>query len=367
MLLRIWLLAMIVAAGAIATSGDAHGKEQSRLAALLQRELGLTHGLVEVERGLAALERSKESLRYASSVLEHGGKESLRRLRAYHVARDTRERQTRRRGRSLYKLARGGVLRIMFEDPEGGQGATARRIARGRTLRWLVRHDLQELNLHHRAEARARAELLAAARELQALGGLHMMEGMQRQALDLAARKLDPQVRQAHRARRRAAPEGAPGPPQRRLLRLIAMERRSLRGRGLDLLEARSLVRPVRGRIVGRFGTHEDPILRVPIVRNGVELAAGRNARVRATAGGKVAFVGELPGFDRVVVLDHGVGYLTLTGRLLVVEVAEGALVAPGDFLGRVAPKALDDGLGRTVYFELRHGERPIDPTPYLR
>ena len=98
-----------------------------------------------------------------------------------------------------------------------------------------------------------------------------------------------------------------------------------------------------------------------------MELAARPGTPVRAPAAGKVALVGELPGFERVVVLDHGGGYLTLLGRLVAVEVRDGQDVAAGAVLARVAPKRIDDGLGPTAYLELRHGDRPIDPTPYLR
>ena len=62
--------------------------------------------------------------------------------------------------------------------------------------------------------------------------------------------------------------------------------------------------------------------LNLEMHRNGVELHASHRDRVRAIAPGKVAMVGELPGFDEVVVIDHGGGYLSLTGRLLAVQVA---------------------------------------------
>ena len=101
--------------------------------------------------------------------------------------------------------------------------------------------------------------------------------------------------------------------------------------------------------------------------RNGIELRATSRSRPKAIAPGLVAFVGELPGFSQVVVLEHGGGYISLTGRLLTVDVEVGNPVQAGDELGKVAPKATDDGLGRTVYLELRHGDRPIDPAPYLR
>jgi septal ring factor EnvC (AmiA/AmiB activator) len=126
-------------------------------------------------------------------------------------------------------------------------------------------------------------------------------------------------------------------------------------------------VRPVDGRVVGRFGTYDDPLLDVPMHRNGVELSAEPNDQVLALAPGEVVLVGALPGFERIVVIDHGGGYLSLTARLLTISVEQGQEIEAGTVLGRVGPKAVPDGLGTTVYVEIRHGQRPIDPRPYLR
>ena len=361
-----WLAGLVAG---LAVVGGARAAGPGRLEQALRRELDLTGRLVEVERAAAAFERAQETLEYAAGVMGHGAREGERRLSAYRVSRSTREAQARRRGRALYKLARGGMLRIVFDDPEGDDRAGVR-IARGRTIRWLVRHDLRELDVYRRAEARARLELATAAREAQALGALRMFQDVQAEALRVAEAALAPEVRRAHRARRRAQ-RRARGKTRAgghaALLRALRERRRELRGRGLDLLEAGSLRRPVRGRLVGRFGPYQDPVLRVPMERSGVELSARPGTPVRAPAAGKVAYVGELPGFERVVVLDHGGGYLSLVGRLVAIEARPGDDVAAGQVLGRVAPKRSDDGLGPTAYLELRHGDRPIDPTPYLR
>ena len=103
------------------------------------------------------------------------------------------------------------------------------------------------------------------------------------------------------------------------------------------------------------------------MVRNGVELAARRDEEVRAPAAGRVVMVAELPGFEQVVVIDHGAQRLSMLGRLWKLTVAEGDDVEAGAALGRVAPKALDDGLGTTAYLELRHGDKPVDPAPRLK
>lgn len=151
---------------------------------------------------------------------------------------------------------------------------------------------------------------------------------------------------------------------------LLARARKELRElerqRGFDLLEPRSLPRPVRGPVVGGFGRYIDKTLRVELERKGLELRARPGEKVEAIAEGTVAFVGALPGYDRVVVVDHGGGYLSLTGRLLEIEVSEGARVSGGDVLGHAAPAATQGSLGCTIYLELRHGERPIDPSDYL-
>jgi murein hydrolase activator len=123
---------------------------------------------------------------------------------------------------------------------------------------------------------------------------------------------------------------------------------------------------PVSGALVGRFGDYVDAVLDVPMSRTGVELAAKRDEEVVAIAAGRVVLVTELPDYGGTVVVDHGGGQYSLTSRLWKIEAVEGAKIEAGTRLGHVAPKAIDDGLGTTVYLELRHGEKPVDPAPYL-
>lgn len=386
---RVAALATLVSLGGLSSNVWAGPLQEA-----LQRELEAVRDARELLEGSVALEREQESLAWAQTVLEHRGRESLRRLDAYRVSRDTRRKQARARARSLYKLARGGMLRIYLEEvgqEDGGREnlrrlgsntseealgtaqaeRTADRVTKGRTLRWLVRHDLSELRVHTRAEDRSRAELLAATRELAAISSLRMIQDVERHSLREATADLDPQLRAANKARkkiqRKAKSGGSLGKAERHLLAEILRGRSQIkREKGRDMLGPSSLRRPTKGRIVGRFGTYEDPVLRLPMSRNGIELGAGRRERVRAIAPGVVALVGSLPGFGDVVVIDHGEGYVSLTARLQGIVVEEGQEVQREAILGRVAPKRVDDGLGRTVYFELRHAERPIDPGPYL-
>jgi len=352
----------------------AAGKPTGRAAALervAQDELELTTAANAVAKGRLALARERESLEWAGGLIARRSAESLRVLEVYRGVRVEREEMATVRARELYKLARGGgMLELMFEEGVGGRMTPRERTARGKTVRQLIDHDLELLHTHAEAEQRARDELLTATRELRVLAALDSIGWMQSAALELADTQIDPALATTHK--RRVSLErtrsGRRTSDELRVLEALRSERRTLRRhKGLDLLEKNALARPVPGRVAGRFGTYKDRMLDIDMHRNGVELAARANDRVRALAPGEVVLVGALPGFERVVVIDHGGGYLSLTGRLLTVKVEEGQEVGAGDTLGRVGAKAVRDGLGTTAYVEVRHGHRPIDPAPFLR
>ncbi|NVB38049.1 peptidoglycan DD-metalloendopeptidase family protein [Pseudenhygromyxa sp. WMMC2535] len=354
-----------------ASAGVPLSKRRELLRHAAERELELTEAANELERAKVARERERESLSWAGELLEHRANESLRELDVYRARRSEREAVGAVRARKLYKLARGGgVLEMMFEDGADGRSTPQQRAARGRTLRQLVDRDLEQLRIHGQAEQRARAELLTASRELAVLSTLDSLARMQDRSLDAGDASLHPRLAAAHSERRRLQRRlrGQAKKAERELLGELHRERRDLlRRRGLDLLEEDTLVRPVDGRVVGDFGDYEDPLTKIGMHRNGVELRARAEDEVRVIAPGEVRFVGALPGYERVVVVDHGGGYLSLTARLLSVHVEEGQELEAGDALGRVGPKAVEDGLGTTAYVEIRHGARPIDPEPYLR
>lgn len=345
-------------------------RSKARLETALRRELGLTRTSAEIHKALIELDRERASLDYTASILGHASRESMRKLDAYRRGRGTQEAIAHKRGRALYKLSRGGVVRLAFEDigVQDAEQRTSARLRRGQAMRFLVRHDLEELARQRRAEHRATAELAAAGRELQALSAVRMIEAMQEHALVAAEQSVDPELRRALRARRKRVErtEDKAVSANKALMRIVRSNWRELRAlRGLD--GASSLIRPVPGRIVGKFGSYRDRLLRLEMVRNGVELRARANTPVRAMADGTVVLVTSLPGLEQVVVIDHGGGQYTLSARVWDVRFSEGEEVAAGSVIAQVAPKQIEDGLGSTLYVELRHGEKPVDPTRYLR
>jgi septal ring factor EnvC (AmiA/AmiB activator) len=95
-----------------------------------------------------------------------------------------------------------------------------------------------------------------------------------------------------------------------------------------------------------------------------VVFQAAAGLPVRAVAGGRVRYAGWFRGYGRLVILDHGGGYYTVSGHLAELRVAVGDAVASGAEIGTVG----DTGSlsGPRVYFEIRRGAEALDPREWL-
>ena len=119
------------------------------------------------------------------------------------------------------------------------------------------------------------------------------------------------------------------------------------RGRLLLPIASRAEIAPVR-----REGT-EGP---------GLEIRAAAGTPVRAVFAGRVAFADRYGPYGRIVIIDHGDHYHTVSGNLDEIDVKTGQDVAAGERIGTVG----DDGRGSMLYFEVRHGPRTVPPGPWL-
>jgi murein DD-endopeptidase MepM/ murein hydrolase activator NlpD len=117
---------------------------------------------------------------------------------------------------------------------------------------------------------------------------------------------------------------------------------------------------PVEGKVISAFGPRPDGTH-----NDGVNLAVPMGSDVHAAEAGVVAYAGsELKGYGNLVLLRHDNGWVTAYAH------GDELLVKRGDKVkrGQVIAKA-----GRTgqvdqpqVHFELRQGQRPVDPTPFM-
>jgi murein DD-endopeptidase MepM/ murein hydrolase activator NlpD len=284
---------------------------------------------------LAALDRRVADL----DTEEQTNKLELSRLGAEATAEHAR---VLVRGRELYKLTRAGLLPV-----GGGFDALvkyAMRVERARRQLLGSVHD----------EEKARSRASEVERELERVARDRADLATQRTAMDAARMAMaDEQRRQAAFDRAFQSSTG-PGSDYVAVYGGSGLSSdppaggfSGARGRLLFPVVGRAEVRPAR-----REGT-DGP---------GLEVHAPAGSAVRAVYAGRVAFAERYGPYGRIVILDHGDRYYTVSGNLDAIDVRVGQDVTAGERIGTVG----DDGQGAMLYFEVRHGSQTVSPAAWL-
>lgn len=119
------------------------------------------------------------------------------------------------------------------------------------------------------------------------------------------------------------------------------------------------ILAPVRGKVIGRFGKHRDPVFDVDVENRGVEIEAPSRSPVRSIGKGRVVFRGSVAGFGNVLILQHGSGLFSVYGRAESFSAEQDQEIVAGQVIGRLP----GNPNGKSVlYLELRAAGTAIDP-----
>jgi murein DD-endopeptidase MepM/ murein hydrolase activator NlpD len=77
-----------------------------------------------------------------------------------------------------------------------------------------------------------------------------------------------------------------------------------------------------------------------------------------------VSFVGQRSGYGNVVEIDHGNGLVTRYAHMSGFTTVVGKQVQPGEQIGRIG--STGRSTGPHLHFEVRVGDRAINPRPFL-
>jgi septal ring factor EnvC (AmiA/AmiB activator) len=321
---------------------------------------------------LEAIDRGVEALRQEVRRSERRAEEAQRdwaevEERLTEVRRDLARtrRAMARRAVALYKTGQIGPLRVLFSSVDLQQ-----MLWKLSTLGRLLEYDAALVARYSDEQARLLKIEDEAARALAARDAARAR---------LAARSA---VFEQERAARRALLERVRADRSQERALLVELERaaraleETLAGLGGADLEAAALDgsgfetrkgrldRPVPGPVRSRFGRVVDADYQTETFRNGIEIEAGPGESVRAVAPGQVRFTGWFRGYGKIVIVDHGGGYFTVSGHLADIYVEVGDVVDAGDTLGSVGDTGSLRGPG--LYFEVRSGSQPLDPAQWL-
>ncbi len=142
----------------------------------------------------------------------------------------------------------------------------------------------------------------------------------------------------------------------RSMARLKKIEKKRTHG---FLLNKGRLPGPVQGELVTRFGGQTD---NGPC--RGIIIHTEENAPVYSVYSGTVIFTGYKMGFGNMVIIDHGLDYYTVTAYLDEIDVEEGQRILGRKQIGTTGDMATL--YSRGLYFEIRHGKKPLDPMQWL-
>lgn len=121
---------------------------------------------------------------------------------------------------------------------------------------------------------------------------------------------------------------------------------------------------PIVAPVIGKYGKFLDPKFKTPIQRNGIEIAARKGQQLRAVYSGKVIYSGWFTGYGKIIIIDHGDNYYSMSAHLDKHLKDVGETVESGETIGLAG----DTGSlnGTLLYFELRHRGQAIDPLPWF-
>jgi len=339
-------------------------ERRERVAAYERQEQGLFDAIDAVDRAARALGREV-------TRAERAAREAALKLVTLERKRTALEAEVARTGEllrvravALYKAGEAGPLALVFApgtlrdrltrlrtlqrmfDQDGALLARARReraeldaarvaAAEATEARDAARRSLRERRGELETERREKRELLASVRRDGARERALLNE------LEAAARALESKLAEIS-----AAP--SPAPPD-------ALTFRAQRGR---------LGPPVPGKLLRGFGKVIDAQYRTETFQKGVDFAVEVGEPVYAIAAGEVRFADWFRGYGRMLILDHGDGYFTVSGHLEAIDVAVGQRVVAGDRVGSAGETGSLSG--PRLYFEVRQGADAVDPAEWL-
>jgi septal ring factor EnvC (AmiA/AmiB activator) len=118
---------------------------------------------------------------------------------------------------------------------------------------------------------------------------------------------------------------------------------------------------PVEGKLIASFGKSKHPELDTIVVSNGIKIDAAPQADIKCVEKGEIIYSGEFRAYGKMIIVDHRGEFYSIYGQLGTINVEEGNKVKKGEVLGQLG------NAEHTLYFEVRTGNQPEDPLPWLK
>lgn len=125
-----------------------------------------------------------------------------------------------------------------------------------------------------------------------------------------------------------------------------------------------NFIKPVAGRHTGSFGVRRILNGQKRNPHSGMDIAAPQGRAIKATAKGKVIYVGHLFYTGKVVYIDHGQGVISLYAHMSKISVKRGQWVTRGQVIGKVGKTGRVTGAH--LHWSVYLNGAAVDPALFL-
>ncbi len=154
---------------------------------------------------------------------------------------------------------------------------------------------------------------------------------------------------------------------EREIRRRELTRQRALSGVRADnpfLLNQGKLIWPVRGKIVSKFGTQKNPVLKTITENSGIDIKAEKGTPVKAILDGVVTTITYIRGFGNTIIIDHGSGFYTVYTHVEYVHIYEKQYVLTGTVIANVGESGTLSG--SILHFEIWKNKIKLNPEDWL-
>jgi septal ring factor EnvC (AmiA/AmiB activator) len=116
-------------------------------------------------------------------------------------------------------------------------------------------------------------------------------------------------------------------------------------------------------KILRGFGQYRNSLTNTVMDNPGLDIACSAGSSAVCAAPGTVSLVHWLPGYNSMVIVDHGNSYRTVYANLSSIAVKKGQTIDAGSLIGRTT-QSVD---GEFLHFEIWKGKQRMNPMSYLR
>lgn len=345
-------------------------EEKQLVKEISKKETSVISQLNTLDRGLAEREKELKSLKQKLAAVDRKVQRANQDLGSLSTSIDAQESLLLNRLVVLYKFGEVETPRLLFSS-----GSYEDFLSSRRHLTFILEQDRQMIDDYRKRKTVVGTYQRELKEDEQELKGLKKKAEVKKEEIQkdlLRKGKLLDGVRQEKQVHLAAIRdlEAASAQLQGLLNRLERELQEKARekafvpsGKGFSALRGK-LPFPVKGRILSSFGKNENPKFNTFTVQKGIEIEASLGAGVRAVYDGRVLYADWFKGYGKILIIDHGDGYYTLSGHASSLLKGAGEEVRAGDVVALVG----DTGSlkGPCLYFEIRQRGKPLDPMEWL-